>query len=267
MKDILNINRIMFFVILNIAIFAAFLTLDLLRIFADIELPGFSFGFGTATPADILKFIGLISCLVIAIKVLGRSWQKRDAKLQIAILAFTILADFFLLFTDMFAEGILIFYIAHILAIWRYLRPVFNLSLAIAALASVDALFFAEGLNAATTSLAAGYAALILIATIGTFIYKQPPSNQTCSRLGMCLFLLCDAAVAIVNTNYIDSSILYAAASVLMWAFYLPAQTLLALSAYDFYDILPLWKKSSNSSKTSRQNGRLSLFQCFRSRS
>ena len=71
---------------------------------------------------------------------------------------------------------------------------------------------------------------LIISVTVSTFHAPQPRLNTLFSRIGMCLFLACDVNVAIFNALPAGLPT-HTASIVLMWFFYLPAQTLLALSA------------------------------------
>ncbi|MDR1029043.1 MAG: lysoplasmalogenase family protein, partial [Clostridiales Family XIII bacterium] len=80
---------------------------------------------------------------------------------------------------------------------------------------------------------AVAYAVLIVAVGVGAFLAKQARVNRLLSRAGMALFILCDINVAIFNILPLQNS-LHGVSAVLMWAFYLPAQTLLALSAYGF---------------------------------
>jgi uncharacterized membrane protein YhhN len=163
------------------------------------------------------------------------AYSSRDAKLQCACLAITVLADYFLLLTDLFAFGICIFLVAHLIALARYRKSLWPkmavLCTAIALLAVSLPALGAEDMSSTNTMLGIIYGVLILTVTICTFLYKQPKQNAFCSRLGMCLFLLCDLNVAMHNTLDAGEA-WYAASGVLMWVFYLPAQILLSISAY-----------------------------------
>ncbi|MDR0596439.1 MAG: hypothetical protein LBG50_02750, partial [Clostridiales Family XIII bacterium] len=79
------------------------------------------------------------------------------------------------------------------------------------------------------------YAALIITATVTAFVRKQARVNNLLSRLGMVLFVLCDINVFLWNSREMGAlTDIPAWTYMLMWAFYLPAQTMLALSALDF---------------------------------
>jgi uncharacterized membrane protein len=248
---------------INAVLYAFFIALDLIGLHAErhgIPIPGLN------TASNVLKYAGIVSCLVLAVLAALRPWQRQDARLQIVILCFTAGADFFLLFTARFTIGICIFYGAHLAALRRY-RPKLLLgayrnschaSLPLrAAIVSIGLLFVgvaaaAAGLLVFLSSLrdpSACFAALpgispalviyicyvllIVCVTIAAFLSERPKTNKTLSTVGMCLFLACDFHVALFNTQPAGSPV-SAIAFVLMWVFYLPAQTLLALSAHDF---------------------------------
>jgi hypothetical protein len=70
---------------------------------------------------------------------------------------------------------------------------------------------------------------------MAAFKRRQARVNNVLSRLGMSLFVLCDVNVLLWNLR--EDAHLTAIpeqTGILMWTFYLPAQTMLALSAHDF---------------------------------
>ena len=190
---------------------------------------------GVSNISSILKYIAILVCLVCAITVFFQSGNVRDARLQIVIMCFTVVADYFLLFTSYFTMGILIFLGAHLTAIYRYCASVFKIctfSVALAFVVWLVSVIAGQPIDLMFCAVAA-YMFTIITATIATFIARQAPANNFLSRCGMILFLLCDVNVALYNTLP-ASSTFYAASMVLMWVFYLPAQTMLSMSAYDF---------------------------------
>lgn len=179
-----------------------------------------------------LKYAGLIACVLISLIVWWLTPRKRDARLQVLTFVFTVAADYFLLFTDLFAAGVIVFWGAHLTALARY-RKKWLLAgiILVSAGAALCAAFWASGRSAAILYVACGiYAVLILSVTAATFLYKQGRPGDICSRTGMLLFICCDINVAIFNTAEAGTS-LYNVSAPLMWTFYLPAQILLALSA------------------------------------
>ena len=232
-------RRIFICVCLNIVLYILILILDLIK------------AKGSITPTqgllcDILKYAAIISCLLICLFALSHE-RKNVAKIQMVVFCITLVADFFLLFTPYFSLGVLAFIGAHSCALLRY-KPKWLLPIGIVAAVIFTAVFlilpktlhsdFQLTLVLASCS---AYAVMIISVTISTFHAKQPRANELFSRIGMLLFLACDINVAIFNGLPIGSG-LHTAAIVLMWFFYLPAQTMLALSASD----LPLLEKKNN---------------------
>jgi len=223
-------TRIFALVCLNAALYASILTLDILKVTYGI----------TRTQGhicDVFKYTAIISCLIICIFALSHT-RKQTARIQAIVFCFTLGADFCLLFTSSFAIGIGIFLGAHTFALIRYRR-----GWALPAGICAAALFFvvigvfprvmhADTGLALTFAVSIAYAVLIITVAISTFFAEQPCENAIFSRLGMILFLACDINVAVFNTLP-SGHALYTASVILMWAFYLPAQTLLALSATD----------------------------------
>ncbi|MDR0519722.1 MAG: hypothetical protein LBG82_06700 [Clostridiales Family XIII bacterium] len=250
----------------NAALYALFMLSDGFRMRAGDGSVG-----PAATPfpvtefaSECLKYAGICVCLAIALLVLRRTPRgtvphRRDAGHQVAILAFTLVADFFLLFGKYFefansdwryeylAWTLTIFCVAHAIAIHRYGGgKVMWVMLACAGLGHTPAAKFLiseipalGSQNAdyydALLSLIVLYAALIIAATVTAFVRKQARANNLLSRLGMALFVLCDMNVFLWNAREMGAlPDIPAWTYILMWAFYLPAQTMLALSAWDF---------------------------------
>jgi hypothetical protein len=163
---------------------------------------------------------------------------KQDARLQTIVLGFTLIADYFLLFTPFFAAGILIFFGAHLTALRRYQPRWFPFGLGGAIVCVVAAILRAGGAENAGASaffvtVSIGYGALIIAVTAAAFLTKLPYGKRVLAQAGMVLFMICDINVIQFNTQP-PGSAAYGLAAVLMWAFYLPAQTALALSACHF---------------------------------
>jgi hypothetical protein len=181
---------------------------------------------------------------------------RRDARLQVVIFAFTLAADFLILFTPHFTTGIAVFCGAHLTATYRYAgaptaRKVAVIAGAVGAaivtIATTSGVLSATGpqnLSASGSTAAAPllyaaaatpYALLIAAATVSAYRRRQARANNLLSRLGMTLFVLCDINVLLWNLRRgIDMTEIPSWTGILIWTFYLPAQTMLALSAYDF---------------------------------
>ncbi|MCL2493476.1 MAG: lysoplasmalogenase [Clostridiales bacterium] len=233
------------FLLLNLVLYILFITLDL-RGLAGINTGVlFQNAALNISLSSLLKYAGIVSCLLIALYVRKNPWRGRDANLQAAVLAITLVPDFLLLFTGFFAAGMIAFFAAHLTALYRYRPRWFPIGLVIALCAAAYYVFPGLASAAAVSPfssfsgvptlavLVLGYALLIIMVTTAAFHAPQPRSNRLLSRLGMCLFIGCDIHVAIVNIMP-NFGAYYAIAGVLIWIFYLPAQTLLALSAKRF---------------------------------
>ena len=193
--------------------------------------------------SDVLKYVAIISCLLICVFAFSHE-RKNVAKIQMIVFCITLVADFFLIFTPYFSLGVLVFIGVHSCALLRY-KPKWLLPVDIAVATIFTATFFILpktlhsdfNLTLVLSSFSA-YAVMIISLTVSTFHAKQPRENELFSRLGMLMFLACDINVAIFN-GLPNGSELHTASTVLMWLFYLPAQTILALSATN----LPLIKQ------------------------
>ena len=222
-------KRIVVLVCLNLGLYAAILLLDIRK---AANLPE-----TYDLIRSVLKYAAIVSCLLMCFFAFSHS-RRKTAQIQALVFCFTLGADFFLLFTGYFEAGVSVFLGAHICALIRYRRqwllPACIIAAALfAALALLlPVLSFAEPGAVLKAALCTAYGTLIISVTVSTFHSPQPQNSALFSRLGMLLFIMCDVNVMINNS--LQESILYTPSVVLMWAFYLPAQTLLALSATDF---------------------------------
>jgi len=158
---------------------------------------------------------------------------RRIPSSLIVALGFTLAADYFLIFTDTVLPGLLLFTIVHICYL-RYLKG----ELWILAFAWGMGIFLTGSLNWAwvlkldPSLLPAGGYAACLLCTLGLSLWRR--EKVLAASIG--LLLLCDLHVGI---HQLDRSGLlphvgwlsawYAAAPSLIWLFYIPAETLLAL--------------------------------------
>jgi len=221
-------KRILTLLCLNAALYALIVIFDSKKAFLYISP-------ALGLTCDILKYSAIVSCLLICVFAYSRT-RARAPLFQSIVFCFTLGADIFLLFTPYFAAGVFVFLGAHLFALLRY-RPRWAIPAGIAAAAVFAlALLLAPRVLRANTELSliiavcGAYAVLIISVTISTFHSPQPRLNTLFSRLGMCLFLACDVNVAIFNILPAGLPA-HTASIILMWLFYLPAQSLLALSA------------------------------------
>ncbi|MDR1042479.1 MAG: lysoplasmalogenase family protein [Clostridiales Family XIII bacterium] len=264
MRTLYHRSRILFWLaIANAALYALFMAADALGarypVGAAIGAPEL------AIPSDWLKYASICVCFALSLAVARRTPYKRDARRQVAALAFTLVADYLILFTPHFAAGIAVFCGAHLTAIDRYAGRAITKRMAvaagaIAAMLIIIALIYtrinqatseisgnqedtydiksglADGISQYAVPIAAVvYAILITAVTIAAFKRRQARANNILSRLGMILFLLCDVNVLLWNMRTMAGFTEIPAWTVkIIWMFYLPGQTMLALSAYDF---------------------------------
>jgi hypothetical membrane protein len=186
---------------------------------------------------DACKYTALISCLLICIFTSSRT-RTKAAHIQTIVFGITLVADFFLLFTPNFSAGVLIFIIAHLCALLRYRPGWFPPVGAGACALFILTIYFAPELLHTNTKLTlliaacASYTMLIISVTLSTFFSKHPQKFTRLACIGMLMFISCDINVAIFNVMP-ENSAPHTIATVLMWFFYLPAQTLIAISVYE----------------------------------
>ena len=208
------------FLAVQAALYAAFLGLDLF-------LPGS----GWAVP---LKYFSILLCFLWSLGSAG----NLDGKLTSTALAFTLLADLFLLVLDRwYGVGVASFCVVQML----YLARIHRAGTRPLALR----LLLRAGLTALLLSAGAALGALNGLTALTLIYFSQLVSNFLAGlslgrlgrlfTLGLLLFMGCDLCVGL---NNLSSALPQAAvltllpfARVGMWLFYLPSQVLITLSA------------------------------------
>ena len=182
-------------------------------------------------PVTIIKYTGIVLCLVYAIK----KWPK-DYLLQIA-LAFTLLADTILVFDHTATLGVFVFCIAQFFHLARlnsfYFNPkIFIVYLLIIGLVVLFGLV--EHLDP-RYPLAGVYLCTLIYNVVEAIIWNKSKKSTPaiCALAGFILFLCCDINVGISYFSSIGDlpMMLFAPANYLAWAFYYPSQVLISNSS------------------------------------
>lgn len=257
-----NRKNMVFFLAVEGCLYASFLVWDL-------------FG-GRAGLSAKIKYAGILLCLIFLLchichnffKARGRLsggdphrqsrrsglppkglCKEKDLHLVTIGLAFTALADLFLLFGSVFWLGVASFILVQLVYFYRLSclrgeqgsRMVKRLALRLLIFAALLAVVAATGLGSdGLLILSLFYAVQIGANTAGAL--QLAAKSDTWGRerifgLGMALFLLCDINVAFFNMGrFLEltggvAGMLVEAGALLMWAFYLPAQVLIVISA------------------------------------
>lgn len=204
-----------FWLILALLIYAAFIALDII----DSESP---------IPSAV-KYLGIFLCPIYAFLA-----TPRDNLLVLA-LALTFLADSFLVWTEYFSIGHVIFCLAHFAHTIRLVRsdhkflriyfPCLILFLALSLVAGTSPFY----------AIVSVYAIAIITNLILSLRWLRDDRSNIHARsaaLGFTLFVLCDASVAIsfLATQSMFPAAIGAVAHVLVWLFYFPSQVLISNS-------------------------------------
>lgn len=152
-----------------------------------------------------------------------------------AALVFSLCADYFLILTDDFLAGLILFAFAQICYCLLLGRPLKSILLtALAFLAPLSVLIFNQILPSDPLLLFSFFYASLLCGNIGSSLKQK----KYWLALGLFLLLLCDLHVGIFNLPYyFDLSKMPFLAgwadtsTLLIWLFYVPAQTMLSLMA------------------------------------
>lgn len=201
------------FLALEAALYAAFLTLDLLKL---------------SGPDVWLKYAGVLLCLAFSLWCALRGGDK----LVLPALLLTALADSLLLLANShYALGVLIFLGAQTVYLTRLRlaagRSWLWLRIAVPLLAGL--LLYQLGQATPLNLLAGLYFSQLLVNAV--LAWTLPGRNWRAFALGLALFVGCDLCVGAFNSPGLVPDGLYAFARVGMWLFYLPSQVLIALSA------------------------------------
>lgn len=197
--------------------------------------------------SNILKFISIILCFTIALLIGKDGLGNRDKLLLQIGLFLTVLADFCFLILNHYTSGIALFCLVQIIYYNRYrggtvYRPPFIFIKFIIIFLSVMASYFIINLGPKKPeflyAIALFYAICLILATIEaikTFKNNLYPSyNRHMIVIGMVLFLLCDASIAVFNIGQQFHLPWHNIFALLIWIFYLPSQVLLSISGYQF---------------------------------
>jgi len=216
MKEIFK-NRLTGILIISILIlYAKFLYLDILTA-------------GNYALSRNLKYASIWLCFLLAILLWKSSSNKADSLLVCIALTFTLIADWFLLFTNHHQLGVFFFCFVQLTYLQRFKGKNFKISLYLASTVFIFIAITTFSFNLYVISTL--YAYLIISCSIATFTTKLPKFNRNLAQIGLILFILCDIHVALLNTLP-PSHHYYHLTTIATWLFYLPSQLILTLSSY-----------------------------------
>jgi hypothetical protein len=180
-----------------------------------------------------VRFIFIIACALLVIATRARCVDNRDWKyLLIAIMA-TVAADFFLVLQNMHMAGVAVFCFAHMAYVCRALREkAWRLPL----VAGMLLVWAAALIYGEVIVMAAVYAAFFAVNIFVSMKYLPLPRvNRLLVLAGLCLFVLCDVNVGLMNLpGYFGAPLYFRNFYALVWIFYVPSQLLLGVSAFRF---------------------------------
>ena len=166
----------------------------------------------------LIKYSGIVLCLIYSL-------INFDMYIVLA-LSFTAAADYFLLVKDAdYLLGVSLFVVAQIIYL-LYLhnnecRTYIGYRILISLLVLIIFKVFKQ------FNMLNGVAAIYFIELIFNFISSLSNKQFKWLSVGFCLFIMCDICVGLFNI--LSPGKLFDAVSLLMWAFYLPSQVLIAI--------------------------------------
>lgn len=220
------------------------LILLILLIIYIVFIYGDVFAHFSSTYLNIIKYIGIILCFILTLITNCKEYLSDARLLQMGML-FTTFADLALVIFDSQLIGVILFTIVQLFYIARYTRDsfrnIFKRLLMIFIIIFGIYLFISKFIfKTSFILIAAGlfYAICLIVSVVKGLEISRDSSylnpNKYFIAMGMILFFLCDMSIAIayilrtysiLNLSYLFSN--------LIWIFYLPSQTLLAISGYE----------------------------------
>lgn len=189
--------------------------------------------------SSVIKYSSIIICFLFTLHTTLLVRCKKTVSCLLAIL-FTLAADYFLLFTPLYTEGVLCFLIVQTLYFYYCLKltkhfsfPLFGFRLLVRMLFSLllTLILVCIGLQ---VSLLIFITLFYLISFMDNILILSFNHKKNLFLLGMLLFFACDLSVGLYNlpdflTLSASSTLLLRQTfGILMWAFYLPGQVLMA---------------------------------------
>jgi hypothetical protein len=234
-------RRILFFIfiIVELLLYVGFMFIDIT-------------GKGSYIISVGLKFTGIIMCFLYTMIIRKGKEDKADLLILRTALFFTVISDLFILMLDYYLIGLLTFCVVQSFYVvrlgrWRNQMELvtgpgeipkrFGRNIAVTLVILGSLLVFKVKIEALVV-VSGFYFISILFNVMDSVIIavKSKIRSRILYAAGMVLFLLCDMNVGLFNVSgFVDISggwftALYQFAAVAMWMFYLPAQTLIALS-------------------------------------
>ena len=173
--------------------------------------------------SSILKFSSICLCYL--------ATDSRNSSIK-RIMAFTVISDFFLVFTPYYAMGIFSFIIVQ-LEYYKYITkkarfPLshFTVMLAAGFIVSLFINFFIMPITF-IVFLSCVYFITLINNILLCFMYRKKSREYVFLSVCLLLIMLCDIHVGV--TNVFHSGLWYSFGMIAMWLFYLPSQVLIVL--------------------------------------
>jgi len=189
-----------------------------------------------STLSCALKYAAVILCLANALMTGRESLEKKDAAFLKAAMFVTVSADYFLLFTDLYTAGIILFCAVQLIYIARHSRYAESnariyLGAGSAFMAAACLTVVSSGTSGKIMVLSGCLYAFLTVCSLHTAYraYKSnryPAKTAALINAGLWLLMLCDINIFFsfaVTSNSISPY--------LEWLFYLPSQLMLSFSA------------------------------------
>lgn len=185
-----------------------------------------------------IKYLSIITCLIFIL--INIPFSVKDGVILSCAFTFTIIADLFLLVLNKhYVAGLISFILAQIayfIRVYSINKKSPKISLAIRIVLMVVALLFLRlnGLLDLLTALVVVYFTMLVINMVESLFLLKFSKKYLLFFIGLLLFIGCDISVGLNNFSSVLgislSANLLSFVSVAMWGFYLPSQTLIALS-------------------------------------
>lgn len=197
---------------------------------------------GMNTPDPIyLKYAGVLLCVAVLLTVMFFRNTTRDNAIMLAALFFTAISDLFILVLDKYYEiGLVTFIIVQSLYLYRLysdrLKKIYiTLAVRLGVMVALIITFAALNMLNLLIAECAIYITMLIANVVDAFIICKKSLKNVLFAIGLLLFLGCDICVGLDNgVDILGLNLSYEIINIVqvaIWAFYLPSQVLITLSA------------------------------------
>jgi len=186
-----------------------------------------------------LKYSGILLCLAVSLLMLPV--HGKDGIFAVVSSFFTAISDLFIFVLLLYVPGVCTFIVVQTVFFIRIYfimkkKPYISLAVRVGLMAIALITLGCMGFLNALTALVCIYFPMLLCNTVESAFLIKISKRYILLFIGLILFMGCDICVGILNIAQVGVSIPQSALDIIatvVWVFYLPSQTVIALAAHD----------------------------------